>query len=220
MRHRCRRTTPSRLSCDAYNKGQRVVRRQVTGLARRTRERVGVGLRTAGCTCYLRSRCTRSISISGAVSILIAGRPIILMLMACQLLHGEGRGPHSAGHIRSCPRRQRLLLGSGRPHDVRQSVVRWQAAGLSRRSRQTVRVGLRSARKKRRCVCVTILRIGLVYAGTVGRKHKFLHRMMMYRQLFPCNGRSADSAGQTFSTAAMRQKNKEIRYGKSHRCPC
>lgn len=29
-----------------------------------------------------------------------------------------------------------------------------------------------------------------------------------------------DSAGKTFSTAAMRQKNKEIQDGKSHRCPC
>lgn len=120
------------------------------------------------------------------------------MTMNRHLCHAQGRAADSAGHIRSWPRRQRLLLGSGRPHDVRQSVVRWQAAGLSRRSRQTVRVGLRSARKKRRCVCVAILRIGLVYAGTVGRKHKFLHRMMMYRQLFPCNGRSADSAGQIF----------------------
>ena len=124
----------------------------------------------------------------------VAGYP---MPMYRNLCFRQRRGPHSAGHIRSWPRRQRLLLGSGRPHDVRQSVVRWQAAGLSRRSRQTVRVGLRSARKKRRCVCVAILRIGLVYAGTVGRKHKFLHRMMMYRQLFPCNGRSADSAGQS-----------------------
>lgn len=120
------------------------------------------------------------------------------MFMTRDLILGERGLTNSAGNIRSCPRRQRLLLGSGRPHDVRQSVVRWQAAGLSRRSRQTVRVGLRSARKKRRCVCVAILRIGLVYAGTVGRKHKFLHRMMMYRQLFPCNGRSADSAGKIF----------------------
>ena len=108
MRHRCRRTTPSRLSCDAYNKGQRVVRRQVTGLARRTRERVGVGLRTAGCTCYLRSRFTRSISISGAVSILIAGRPIILMLMACHLLDREGRSIDSAGQAGRRLRKLRL----------------------------------------------------------------------------------------------------------------
>lgn len=100
------------------------------------------------------------------------------MAMRWHLLSGQCRLADSAGHIRSWPRRQRLLLGSGRPHDVRQSVVRWQAAGLSRRSRQTVRVGLRSARKKRRCVCVAILRIGLVYAGTVGRKHKFLHNGM------------------------------------------
>ena len=190
---------------------QRIVRGQAVGLARRPVKIVGMGLATTNrlfrIGCHLngigRLRVAwRDGSLRFECRVCVCSRPVSIpatqyMGMASQLRFCQRRGFHSAGNIRSWPRRQRLLLGSGRPHDVRQSVVRWQAVGLSRRSRQTVRVGLRSARKKRRCVCVAILRIGLVYAGTVGRKHKFLHRMMMYRQLFPCNGRSADSAGKS-----------------------
>ena len=65
--------------------------------------------------------------------------------MAGQLLHAQRRFPDSAGHTRPWPHRPRLLLGSGRPHDIRKCIVRRQAAGLPGRAIQCVRMGLAAA---------------------------------------------------------------------------
>lgn len=67
------------------------------------------------------------------------------MRMARHLGFREGRGPDSAGQTRSCPPQTAPAAGSGRPHDVRQRVVRWQAAGLPGRAIQCVRMGLAAA---------------------------------------------------------------------------
>ena len=58
MRHLCRRTTPSRLSCDADNKGQRVVRGEAVGAAGCAVQRVRMGL---GTTCSIRPLFARRI---------------------------------------------------------------------------------------------------------------------------------------------------------------
>ena len=48
----------------------------------------------------------------------------------------------------------------------------------------------------------------------------YAKRMRMARHLGFRERRFPDSAGKTFLIAAMRQKNKEIQHGKTHRCPC
>ena len=100
-----------------------IVRRQaVGGLGADTGQAVRVRLRTAGCTCYLRARFIRSISIGGAVSSLSVGRPHIRMLMTGQLLHTQRRGADSAGNTRpppSTPRLPGLRRGShNAPHST------------------------------------------------------------------------------------------------------
>ncbi len=97
MRHLCRRTTSSRLSCDAHNKGQRVVRGQAVGFSRCSIQRVRMGLRaTDGAGGCGRLPDTRSPATKTARGI---PRTSHCMFMAGQLLHGERRVPHSAGQI-------------------------------------------------------------------------------------------------------------------------
>lgn len=105
-------------------------------------------------------------------------------------------------------------------HDVGERVVRWQGGRFSGRSIQRVRVGLRSTGVAG-VICSTfgvITRLYSYVSKIITISHG--HRMPMFSDLRFRQGGLAHSAGQTFSTTAMRQKNKEIQHGKSHRCPC
>ena len=109
--------------------------------------------------------------------------------------------------------------GSGRPHDVRKGIIRRQAAGLARRTRE--RVGMRLATTSwqghcsalseiiSRAIC-EVLAVGSILGDTR------LCRMRMARHLGFRERRFPDSAGQTFSTAAMRH-NQELSYASSYR---
>ena len=101
MRHLCRRTTSSRLSCDAHNKGQRVVRGQAVGFSRRSRERVRMGLTATGRRSFSRLGID-PLSIAGPLAV-VFGWDIDAMPVACQLLHRERGLADSAGHTQTWP---------------------------------------------------------------------------------------------------------------------
>ena len=105
MRHLCRRTTSSRLSCDAHNKGQRVVRGQAVGFSRRSRERVRMGLTATGRRSFSRLGID-PLSIAGPLAV-VFGWDIDAMPVACQLLHRERGLADSAGQAGRRPRKLR-----------------------------------------------------------------------------------------------------------------
>ena len=134
--------------------------------------------------------------------------------MTGQLLNRQGSLSHSAGQAGRMPPQATPVAGSGRPHDPRQRVVRRQTVGAAGRTRECMRVGLRTAcgigrgwRGTNIFTCVGII-------GTFGRKSQITMRMA--RQLLHRERGLADSAGQTFLIAAMRH-NQELSYVSSYR---
>ena len=147
-RRQCRTGWPKALQATSaagsgrpHDVRQRIVRGQAVGLARRPGQIMGVGLGATGRRGISRLGID-PLSIAGPLAV-VFGRDIDAMPMTGQLRYGEGRVPHSAGHTRPWPHRPRLLLGSGRPHDIRKCIVRRQAVGFPRCSRE--RVGMRLA---------------------------------------------------------------------------
>ena len=102
--------------------------------------------------------------------------------------------------------------GLSRPHDVRQRVVRGQAVGFPRCPIQRVGVRLRATSGLRAgktpSSCRISIRPGL--ADVLG------YTVVMFSQLLHREGRTADSAGQTFLIAAMRH-NQELFHASSYR---
>ena len=127
---------------------------------------------------------------------------------SCQPLnaHVTASAPPTTWWRRQCrtgwPKAPQLTpaTGSGRPHDVRKGIIRRQAAGLARRTRE--RVGMRLATTSwqghcsalseiiSRAIC-EVLAVGSILGDTR------LCRMRMARHLGFREGRFPDSAGQS-----------------------
>lgn len=102
------------------------------------------------------------------------------------------RQPTVCHRTTRCP----LLCAS---HDKREGVVRRQAVSLARCPGPSMGVGLATPRISAIVQRVTgSVKWAAVAIGVINPRKRH-HRMMMYRQLFPCNGRSPDSAGHTRS---------------------
>lgn len=112
--------------------------------------------------------------------------------------------------------------GLSRPHDVRQRIVRGQAVGLARRPVKIVGMGLATTNRLFRIGC-HLNGIGRVRVAWRDGSRRVECRvcvcsrpvsipatqyMGMASQLRFCQRRDFHSAGQTFSTAAMRQKTR------------
>ena len=154
------------------------------------------------------------------------------MRMARHLGFRERRGAHSAGHTRSCPPQPAPATGLGGPHDVRQGIVRRQGGRFSRRPGQGMGMGLGAAyiisrasiarRAPNRIVPPRPLHSVITSTRPSGGIVVSLDSVFvpMLRQLRHAQGRGADSAGQTFLTAAMRHKTRRFWYAQSDSCPC
>ena len=102
---------------------------------------MGMGLATACGPRVLRGICV-PLFITAALAPL-GGVARVTVCMARHLLFCERCGPDSAGNTWSWSRSPATAAGSGRPHDVRKGIIRRQAVGFPRYSRE--RVGMRLA---------------------------------------------------------------------------